>query len=52
MNYQQVTWTLTEHDDKTRLTVSEINLPSEEAKAASETARKTVLNNLRKMLEG
>jgi uncharacterized protein YndB with AHSA1/START domain len=51
-NYQQVTWALAEEDGKTRLTVSEVNLPSEEAKALSEMSWATVLGNLKKLLEG
>jgi uncharacterized protein YndB with AHSA1/START domain len=35
-NYQEVAWTLSEADGETELTVSEVNLPSTEAKAASE----------------
>jgi len=51
-NYEEVTWALTGHDGKTEVTVTEVNLPSEEAKAASEAAWKTVLSNLRGVLEG
>jgi uncharacterized protein YndB with AHSA1/START domain len=50
-NYQQVTWTLAEHDGSTELTITEINLPSEEGKAASEESWKTVLGNLKGLLE-
>jgi uncharacterized protein YndB with AHSA1/START domain len=51
-NYQVVTWELTEHDGATVLTVSEENLPSEEAKAASESAWAAALESLRSMLDG
>jgi uncharacterized protein YndB with AHSA1/START domain len=51
-NYQEVTWALKEHDGNTEVTVSEVNLASEETKAISETAWTTVLNNLRGLLEG
>jgi uncharacterized protein YndB with AHSA1/START domain len=50
-HYQQVTWTLSPHDGATELTITETNLPSEEAKAVSETSWKTVLDNLKRLLE-
>lgn len=50
-HYQQVTWALTDRDGATELTVSEENLPSEEAKAVSETSWNTVLDNLKRLLE-
>ena len=50
-HYQEVTWSLTEHDGATELTVSERNLPSEEAKALSEQSWETVLANLKSLLE-
>ncbi len=50
-NYQQVTWALSEQDGKTELAVTEVNLPSEEAKTVSETGWKTVLDNLKDLLE-
>lgn len=50
-NYQEVTWALSERDGATELTITERNLPSEEAKAVSEESWKTVLNNLKQLLE-
>jgi uncharacterized protein YndB with AHSA1/START domain len=49
--YQEVSWALSERDGATELTISERNLPSEEAKAVSEQGWKTVLNNLKDLLE-
>jgi uncharacterized protein YndB with AHSA1/START domain len=49
-NYQEVTWALSERDGDTELTITEVNLPSEEAKAVSEGAWKTVLHNLKQLL--
>jgi uncharacterized protein YndB with AHSA1/START domain len=46
-----VTWALSDRDGATELTISERNLPSEEAKAVSEEGWKTVLNNLKDLLE-
>src|SRR6266542_1798283 len=42
-NYQEVTCALQERDGMTELTITEHNLPSEEAKAVSEESWKTVL---------
>jgi uncharacterized protein YndB with AHSA1/START domain len=50
-HYQEVSWALSERDGATELTISERNLPSEEAKAVSEQGWKTVLNNLKDLLE-
>jgi uncharacterized protein YndB with AHSA1/START domain len=50
-NYQVVAWELEGRDGATVLTVSEENLPSEQAKATSETAWATALENLRRLLE-
>jgi uncharacterized protein YndB with AHSA1/START domain len=50
-NYQEVTWTLVERDEKTELTVAEKNLPSQQAKAVSDTSWTTVLQNLKQLLE-
>jgi uncharacterized protein YndB with AHSA1/START domain len=50
-HYQEVTWALSERDGATELTISERNLPSEEAKAVSEQGWKTVLNNLKDLRE-
>jgi hypothetical protein len=51
-HYQEVTWSLSERDGETTLTVAETNLPSQEAKATSEESWKAVLNNLKELLEG
>lgn len=37
-NYQEVAWELSGRDGSTELTITEHNLPSEEAKAVSEEA--------------
>lgn len=50
-NYQRVAWTLAGDDGKTELTVTETNLPSEEAKSVSESSWEMVLGNLKKLLE-
>jgi uncharacterized protein YndB with AHSA1/START domain len=50
-NYQQVSWALSERDGETELTVSEVNLPSEEAKAVSEQSWAIVLGNLKTLVE-
>jgi uncharacterized protein YndB with AHSA1/START domain len=50
-HYQEVTWALRERDGVTELTVSERNLPSEEARATSEEAWKTALTSLKTLLE-
>ena len=50
-NYQEVTWALEELGATTKLTVTERNLPSEEAKAVSENAWKTALTGLKGVLE-
>jgi uncharacterized protein YndB with AHSA1/START domain len=50
-HYQEVTWSLAERGGRTALTVAETNLPSHEAKAISEESWKTVLNNLKELLE-
>jgi len=51
-NYQQVTWQLSDRDDGTELTITEHNLPSEQAKEVSDESWKTVLTNLKEVLEG
>lgn len=51
-SHQEVTWALSEEDGRTRLTVSEVNLHSEEAKSVSEQSWQTVLANLKDLLEG
>jgi len=50
-NYQEVTWALEELGAMTKLTVTERNLPSEEAKEVSENAWKTALTGLKGVLE-
>jgi uncharacterized protein YndB with AHSA1/START domain len=50
-HYQEVTWTLSEERSSTLLTVSEINLPSEEAKATSEQGWNAALAALKDLLE-
>ena len=50
-HYEEVTWSLSERNGSTDLTVSERNLASEEAKAMSEQSWRTVLENLKSLLE-
>ena len=50
-SYQEVTWALEERDEGTQLTVSERNLPSEEAKQVSDQSWTMVLGNLKQLLE-
>ena len=50
-NYEEVTWSLSERNGSTDLTVAERNLPSDEAKAMSEQSWRTVLENLKSLLE-
>jgi uncharacterized protein YndB with AHSA1/START domain len=50
-NYQRVAWDLSERDGVTTLTVTEENLPTEQAKTISEQAWGTVLGNLKDTLE-
>ena len=50
-HYQEVTWSLAEQDEGTVLTVSERNLPSDEAKQVSDQSWAMVLGNLRQLLE-
>jgi uncharacterized protein YndB with AHSA1/START domain len=50
-NYEEITWTLSERDGSTELTIAESNLPSEEAKAVSEQGWKAALSNLKDLLE-
>jgi uncharacterized protein YndB with AHSA1/START domain len=51
-NYQRVSWALSERDGVTELTITEVNLPSEEAKAVSEKSWQTALENLKRLLQG
>lgn len=50
-NYQQVTYSLSEKDGETEVTIDEQNLPSEEAKQQSDKAWKMVLDNLKTLLQ-
>jgi uncharacterized protein YndB with AHSA1/START domain len=50
-HYQEVSWALRERDGSTELTVSERNLPSEEARAVSDRSWAVVLENLKNMVE-
>ena len=50
-NYQHVAWDLAERDGGTELTITERNLPSEEAADTSEKAWKTALESLKEVLE-
>jgi|SRR5919106_5506082 uncharacterized protein YndB with AHSA1/START domain len=51
-NYQRVTWELSETaEGGTELTIKEVNLPSEEARATSEKSWRMVLENLKALLE-
>jgi uncharacterized protein YndB with AHSA1/START domain len=50
-HYQEVSWALDARDEATELTITEHNLPSEEGKAVSEQSWKTVLDNLKDLLE-
>jgi uncharacterized protein YndB with AHSA1/START domain len=49
--YQEVTWALADQDGATELTITERNLPSEEAKAVSDESWGMVLGNLKELLE-
>jgi uncharacterized protein YndB with AHSA1/START domain len=51
-SYQEVRWALTPSNGSTILTVSERNLPSDEAKTVSQQSWETVLANLKQLLEG
>jgi uncharacterized protein YndB with AHSA1/START domain len=50
-HYQEVSWSLSERQGETTLTVAETNLPSQEAKAISEESWKGALTNLKDLLE-
>jgi uncharacterized protein YndB with AHSA1/START domain len=50
-HYQEVSWDLSDRDGATQLTVREVNLPSEEAKATSEQAWQAALGSLKELLE-
>jgi uncharacterized protein YndB with AHSA1/START domain len=49
--YQHVSWQLSPRAGGTELTVSERNIPSEEARDVSERAWESVLGNLKRLLE-
>ena len=49
--YQEVSWALSPHDGGTELTITERNLPSEDLRAISERTWKTVLHNIKALLE-
>jgi len=51
-NYQQVRWSLEPREGGTVLTITETNLPSEDAKAVSEQAWAAALDGLKRLLEG
>jgi uncharacterized protein YndB with AHSA1/START domain len=51
-NYEEVTWALSDRGAATQLTVTEVNLGSEEAKAASEQSWRMALQALKDLLEG
>jgi uncharacterized protein YndB with AHSA1/START domain len=50
-HYQEVSWALAQRNGATELTITERNLPSEEAKAVSEESWRAVLENLKNVLE-
>jgi uncharacterized protein YndB with AHSA1/START domain len=51
-NYHTVTYTLSEHDGKTDVTIMQDNNASEEEKLHSEENWKMVLSGMKKLLEG
>jgi uncharacterized protein YndB with AHSA1/START domain len=51
-HYQEVTWEVSARNGGSQLTITEHNLPSDEAKDASDQAWSMVLMNLKSMLEG
>ena len=50
-HYQEVTWEVAERNSGSELTITEHNLPSDEAKDASDQAWSMVLRNLKELLE-
>jgi uncharacterized protein YndB with AHSA1/START domain len=50
-HYETVEWRLSERDGGTELTVSETNLPSDEARELSEQSWRMVLDRLRQLLD-
>jgi len=51
-HYQEVTWEVSARNGGSEVTVTEHNLPSDEAKEASDQAWSTVLQNLKAILQG
>jgi len=51
-NYQEVTWALSGDDGVTELTVTERNLPSEDAKEVSDQGWAAALAGLKQVVEG
>ena len=51
-HYQEVTWEVAEQNGGSRLTITEHNLPSDDAKDTSDQAWSMVLEKLKSMLEG
>ena len=51
-NYQEVTWALSGSDGVTELTVTERNLPSQDAKEVSDQGWSAALSSLKELLEG
>ena len=51
-NREVVSWDLAEADGGTRLTITEMNLPSDEAARTSAAAWKSALQSLKDLLEG
>jgi uncharacterized protein YndB with AHSA1/START domain len=51
-HYQEVTWEVSGRNGGSQLTITEHNLPSDEATDASDQAWSMVLMNLKSMLEG
>jgi uncharacterized protein YndB with AHSA1/START domain len=50
-HYQQVTYALAERGGDTELTIHEVNIPGEEARALSEKSWKMALQSLKELLE-
>jgi uncharacterized protein YndB with AHSA1/START domain len=50
-NYQEVSWSLMEHDGSCELVIREVNLPSEEARAVSEQGWRGALRMLKDLVE-
>jgi uncharacterized protein YndB with AHSA1/START domain len=51
VNYEEVTYSLSERDGTTYLTIREVNLPSKEARATSERSWRGALAELKKLAE-